>query len=625
MSKFIFTLSLLLTSSLAFCQDFVDRGRTILPLSHSIDLRTVSTAPQSGLENIKLIIHPDKKGSPQQEAEYARQIAAKKQSVKDGSYFNTQSSSRSFGDPPRKVWSSYTTTPFGNNAWPQSGNVAASADPSSFVQAANHSVIEHFTPGTLTKLASLASILTPNTSTLSDYSYEPHLIFDDINQRYVLAFVSGLTPQTSELVICFSDTSDILGSWNVYVQKLENVPGLDAQLYTLSLALTKKDFFVLGQLSTPNPQALDQFLLQGALANGYAGTSLNYQRYDFPGATNSGFYRLVEDYTPGRSNNMYLIANRNFFTSSSTFSIFEIDKALEDGGSLQNSVSLSSNNTYSRPLPIPVKGASESLNNRSSYIQSAIRKGKSIYFANTTNNNSRSSIYLGTIQNSPLGWNFATITTQVISDDDVELAHPSLSFAGEAKNGTEDLFVFFNYSSPNHFPGTGVIYVYPDGKVSPPLLATESDAAPSFAYLAGDVYVWGFYTTTVPFGEFTGVGAGCSFDVNGRGETALTIFGVPGKYAVSNDANIPATTQAKAFPNPAQNHIALEFTAKMAGIYHAEVLNIQGQRVLSFPQNRLEAGLARLKLNTSSLKPGVYFAQIEGENNAPVSIRFVVQ
>ncbi|MDA9151469.1 T9SS type A sorting domain-containing protein [Schleiferiaceae bacterium] len=50
----------------------------------------------------------------------------------------------------------------------------------------------------------------------SAYASDPRLLYDHAEDRWVLLFFVGNTPSTSEIVVCFSQTSDPADGWNMY-------------------------------------------------------------------------------------------------------------------------------------------------------------------------------------------------------------------------------------------------------------------------------------------------------------------------------------------------------------------------------------------------------------------------
>ena len=74
-------------------------------------------------------------------------------------------------------------------------------------------------------------------------TYDPKVVWDPENQKFILVFLNGALSNFNDLVICFSQTSDPLGSWNCY-----KIPGNFESDTTWSdypiLAISKEDVFI---------------------------------------------------------------------------------------------------------------------------------------------------------------------------------------------------------------------------------------------------------------------------------------------------------------------------------------------------------------------------------------------
>ncbi|MBU6324314.1 MAG: T9SS type A sorting domain-containing protein [Bacteroidetes bacterium] len=133
--------------------------------------------------------------------------------------------------------------------------------------------------------------------------------------------------------------------------------------------------------------------------------------------------------------------------------------------------------------------------------------------------------------------------------------------------------------------------------------ATNGNKINPVAYTAGTVLIDPKNPVAPNFRPVSGSPAigGTNFDLN-----RLAEFGV-----LNAVKTISSVEGIRAFPNPAQNQITLEFTAQESLKAVAYISDIQGRVIANLGQKNITAGYQELVFSTSSLNNGVYFLNLE--------------
>ncbi|MCB2211838.1 T9SS type A sorting domain-containing protein [bacterium] len=89
-------------------------------------------------------------------------------------------------------------------------------------------------------------------------------------------------------------------------------------------------------------------------------------------------------------------------------------------------------------------------------------------------------------------------------------------------------------------------------------------------------------------------------------------------------AQLPATMQLLAYPNPANSRMRLEFTISRSSDMIITLSNVLGQRVSTIAFGRFTAGTHRLPVSLHQLASGNYFVEVTGSDVQSTPLRVVV-
>ena len=315
-----------------------------------------------------------------------------------------------------------------------------------------------------------------NGGTSSSY-FDPKLIYDPETDRFICAMLKDSDPNNSEVIICFSSSSNPNDDWYIYHlpgNPLNNNRWTDFPVITLS----QDKLYFTANLIIPDVSwqvgfdgsiiwELDKFL-------GYNGAdSLDAELYYDIKYENKYIRNLhaVQGYN-GTMEDLILLSNRNFDITNDTIFFLHIqDQTLQIEA-------LKSNLNYgvppnARQQDTDTSDATMGLQTNDARILGAIRFEDEIQFvANTLNPSTGfSGIYHGIIEN--LVGNL-TVRANIIGDSIKDLAYPNIAWSGNEACDRETI-IAFDYSSFTDFPGMATVHFSNDEIYSNLKIVKESE------------------------------------------------------------------------------------------------------------------------------------------------------
>lgn len=546
-----------------------------------------------------------------------RVLEKKKQAMEDGSYFEPVNTTRSNVPTPTFLqgFEAELSVGFPND------NEGASAPNGYFISTTN-SGIKIFDGNGVQRLSRGLQAFSSSINTLVNFKYDPRALYDHVNDRFIIMYLSGSRPNNSQIIVCFSQTDNPLGAWNIYALGGNLRPsGTEVWSDYPEIGISKSDLFVTTNMFDGSNDFQAVGVFQMSLADGYAGRTLNNQNYIIQ--NNLFTVAPASDISDQPSDNFWFVTKATR-PSGQNLIFFEVDGALANGGTLQLGVTKQAQDSYDFAPPTPQANSNQLLSPGDSRIHTAYRKGNNVYTTFNTASNNRAAIYFARLELSSLGPIFSRLTSNVFVNDSLEYSFPSISWAGNSDaNDNHASFIFFNYSGVNHLPGTGAIYVDEGGEASDPIICSKSDL-PAPASNDGEPRRWGDYTDVSYQSSGVAWGVGYHYPSNRREATFASQILAPSS---TTNIDIPAEVQAapvKVFPNPTRGRTSFEFEVPATAEYRAEILDMQGRVVELLVQDGLIRGEAKLSFDTHHLPSGVYTVRVTGENGDLLRGKFVV-
>ena len=461
--------------------------------------------------------------------------------------------------------------------------------------------------------------------------FDPKIVFDPDHDRFVFVWLNGDGSATSKIVVCFSETDNPQGNWNVYALPGNANPGVFGATWVdfPLIALSQDELFIATNLYSDAGQYVGGYIYQVEKMDGYnALPSLTSQGW---GAAGTGVFTMhpaqggSQLYGP----KMWFVSTVNSpFGSANLIKLHEITNTIASGTAQWNSYQVTSTHPYGLAPDADQPGTSINLDARDCRVRDAYFENDRVHFSFNVNVNNKVAAYIGTVTGlaNPL---FAGATGNWVSNDSLDVGYPSVKFGGcTSQAGENSHFVFADLTGANFYPGNGVFYIDTLGNISDLTVLKQG-----FSYTRR--------STEVPerWGDYTGIGV--DYDCPGRA------FGA-GYYAFSATQHYNATWVSEFFspcyspclvgidepelkqpemtvyPNPTIDKITINFPVAVTGMYDIWVLNTEGKKIKQLMYDRLTQGEVMLSFNTEYLSNGIYMVVISNTEGPVFSEKIIV-
>lgn len=454
-------------------------------------------------------------------------------------------------------------------------------------------------------------------------SYDPKVIYDPGEDRFILVFLNGNDASSTEIVVCFSETNDPSLGWNVY-SLTGNPFNNNAWSDFPMISITNQDFFVSVNHINSDSASWQTGFMQSVIwqvqkSDGYAGnliTSIVHSDIDFQGKPIrnllpvKGGFNLKDD-------EMYFISNRNFDIANDTFFVLKIAESLTQNSNPTPTVQVVlSNQNYGLPPDASQPMSTFLQTNDARPLSGVIENGIIHFVGNTVRPTSpKASIYHGKINTLNSSW---SVDLEIFEDNDLEYGYPNLSFSGQTPYD-EQLIISFNHSSIDSFPGVSAIYYRLNDGYSERLHLISGTSRVDV--LNGSFERWGDYSGsqkkynepgTVWLNGFMGSRNSLARNPN-QHKTFIAKLISPDSLATRlNDVALQTTSL---FPNPVANQFFFEFDLKTESYLKFELFDMQGKMIDKLLEEHLKEGRYEFLFTLNPLSKGVYSLRVSNKMN----------
>ncbi len=470
---------------------------------------------------------------------------------------------------------------------------------------------------------SLANLAQP--LSISGIKFDPKVVYDPHNDRFVMVFLNGFTWETSSIIVAFSQSANPLAEWNLYAlpgNPLENETWSDYPV----IGISGKDLYIgintFTNGSANNSGFTETCLWQVDLKRGYLGFDLvtNYYHDILPQGKPIFNITPISESQDSEAENMFLLSNRNTDMENDTVFVIEVTGRAADPNT--ELVIRYARTDQSYILPVPARQAANQWfdTNDSRVLGGYLHNGR-IHFVQSCTDPSTgtSAIFYGLIED-PQGT--PIISTRIFSEPGLDYGYPNISWSGLTQDDEQSI-ISFNHSSFTEFAGFSAIHVKGQLEASPRVQIKTGSALVNV--LSDTLERWGDYSGSQRvFDEFGTVWAVGSFGnvSNGHGTWIAQLQSPDLQTGISDRSEL--SVSHKSFPNPFSNHIDLEFELKESMLIRLELVDVSGKTLQLFVEDRLKAGKNRLSFNGSFLSAGTYFLNAYSKNE-PVFTQKVIK
>ncbi len=460
--------------------------------------------------------------------------------------------------------------------------------------------------------------------------FDPRLIFDPIEQKYVAVFLFNSSSLDSEIVVCFSETSDANGIWHCYL--LTGNPNMDNTWTDYPMVnFTEDDMIITVNLLRDNESwqlGFEESLIwqldkKAGFNGGDIGTTL-WDDINFEGASIRNLCP-VESGTSAPLQSSRFLSNRNFDIENDTIFYLHLQGSHDDPNATLTVDYILADVPYGVPPNATQNG--DALQTNDARVLEAFIVEDQIQFVGNTRNltNNQAGIYHGVI-NGIDGLNELTLTH--IIGEDYELGYPGIIYTGDGID-ERDAIIAFDHTSFSRNPGVSAMYYDPNLGYSDIISIIEGQAPCEMLPPTVDSIPyerWGDYLGTQRNFNDPDQAWIAGFHTLATGNNHPYIASVRRPMPFSSNEEIEKKIQTKVFPNPVGHRVFVELeipvnTQKVS----ITLLDINGKRIDSIMETKPKRyGKNEFSFNVSSLAQGIYQLNISMDDAPPLLKKIVV-
>ncbi len=435
---------------------------------------------------------------------------------------------------------------------------------------------------------------------------DPKVEYDRVSDRFFM-FVQACGDYKDKIAFGFSQTNDPNGNWYIYVFSSDPFSDGSWSDYP-KIGFTKDEVFVsLNLFGATDGNYRQSVVYQLDKKAGYKGENLtNLLWRDFKEGTMLVIRSGVNQYGPG----VYLV--NTHFQSASEFTLYDITNNIN--GNPQLKTYKIPTTYYEVPAAADQAGSSQKLDTGDGRAQDGFYQNGIIHFVHSVSDKGYGAVRYYRINTSDMNGNNFFTTSDAGNKDYV---YPSLSpFTNSPTDQTAILH--FGASGVNYYSEMRAKVFNHDFTTEASGLIKAADAPTTDCYDSGrGVSRWGDYT-------------GIALQYNGSvptvwvaGSISSTFTGIWWTYIAELKAQGVSTSTSdedimrewKAYPNPTQNRINLEFNIEKRGEVNFTLYNYTGQVVSELYRDVVKNGDNRFSFDVSSLDDGIYLLTVKNSNN----------
>lgn len=440
---------------------------------------------------------------------------------------------------------------------------------------------------------------------LTDFYYDPRVIYDPDEDRFIFVVLHGNTPAESKIVVSFSETQNPMDGWWSYVFS-GNFLGNNTWFDFPSIAVSGEDLFISGNLFSASNVFNQAAIIQIDKQAGFTGGSVNWEYFNnvTDGLGAGAFtvtpisYGFNGSYGPG----IYLVSTQS--GGGAYAHLYDITGNVED----EQEIFAYEINTgsYSVPADAGQQLTTKLLDIGDCRVVSGFYADGIIHYVHLIDNGGG----YGGLRYNRLDAAAKSISYINIGQNQFDYAYPAIAPSGTSAADL-DVIIAFLRTSKSSFPEFRAIGI--DGGMN---------ISSTIPIKTGEYFINVTADNTQRWGDYSGICrkhnsptpklwvAGCYGRLNNTYGTWIA--------ELSTDPNasageIPAIEAGKVFPNPVQEDFTLEFEAAERSFMQISLSDSQGKVVRHLFRGMVKQGLNRLTFNKGMLAPGTYYLVLRDE------------
>lgn len=462
---------------------------------------------------------------------------------------------------------------------------------------------------------------------VSGNKFDPKVLYDPTNDRFIIIYLNGYTHATSQIVVGFSKTNDPTGDWHLYAlpgNPLDNETWADYPV----VGISGKDLYIgintFTDGSTNNSGFTESCLWQVGLKEGYIGFDLltNYYSNILTGSKKIFNITPIQEADVPTSENMFLLSNRNTDIENDTLFLLEVTGRVTDPNTQLLVRTLTTDSPYVLPVAAKQQGGHLFDTNDSRVLGGYTHNNRLHFVQSCTDvNTGTSAIYYGVIDDFK-GSN-PVVTSRIFSDVSLSYGYPNIAWSG-IDAADEQSIISFNHSSETVYAGFSALHVNANLEASE---RVEIKAGHSFVnVMQSNLERWGDYSGSQRLYNQAGVvwAVGSYGNPNSGHGTWISQLSSPNLSTSITEQPQPQLASV-VYPNPFLNQIEVFIEIPNTRFLKLVLTDAQGRVVKQLMQERIKAGKSRIAFNGSQLPAGVYFLNGYSANNLSFSKKIIKQ
>lgn len=451
---------------------------------------------------------------------------------------------------------------------------------------------------------------------LTDFYYDPRVLYDPDQDRFIFVVLHGNTPAESKIIVSFSETQNPMEGWWSYVFS-GNFLGNNTWFDFPSIAVSGEDLFISGNLFSASNVFNQAAILQIDKQPGFTGGSVNWEYFN---NVTDGFeglaftvapvsYGFDGSYGPG----IYLVSTQS---GGGTYAhLYDITGNLED----EQDIFAYEINTgsYSVPADAEQQLTNKLLDIGDCRVVSGFYADGVIHYVQLTDNGGG----YGGLRYNRLDVAAKSISYVNIGQNLFDYAYPAVAPSG-ASATDRDVIIAFLRTSKSSFPEFRAFGI--DGGMN---------ISANIPLKTGEYFINVTADNTQRWGDYSGICrkhnsptpklwvAGCYGRLNSTYGTWIAELSTDPNASVGE---IPAIETGKVFPNPVQENFTLEFESAERSFMQISLSDSQGRIVRNLFRGMVKPGSNRLTFNKGILAPGTYYLVIRNEQQLPLRTEKII-
>ncbi len=447
-----------------------------------------------------------------------------------------------------------------------------------------------------------------------DRFFDPRIMYDPVEDRWVLVLMNGTSCDDSELLFAFSKTGDATGAWNIY--RLPGCPFGDLTFadYPMISLVGNELFYTYNAVIAGEPWQTgfaETYIWQIDKLGGYAGDTLKARMWTGLQLDGRNIRNLcpVKNATEDLPDEALFLSNRNFDIQNDSIFIVEVKGSVTDpDAELMIDVQKTD-----QPYGVPPNALQpvDTLQTNDARILDAFLLDDHVQFVSNTMDfaSGKAAVYYGVIENIR---STRDIHGVIIPGGEDELGYPGIAYTG-VQPEDRDAIIVASHASEVRNPGFSACYVDGHGEWSP--WVTVKEGQKPIDMLQQGLERWGDYCGVQRIYDRPGfVYASASYGrYDGSNNTWIGYLARP-EMAVSTSDQVQQDIGMVPFPNPSGNWFQLSFEIDRTMELTFVLIGADGNFKRTLRRENVSSGKHLLHFNLHSVPAGTYLVQAWDQN-----------